>query len=531
MVVLRQLHYKLMSYVCMAISLFALIIISLSFFLILEYSKEKTILMIEQLMDTVETTASIAVYTNNSVIANDMVVGLLRNDSVFKVVVRGIESFQVEKQKNIVTEQETIHIVRALFSPFEDKELIGQLIIIPNEQFILKEANYLRYYSIANFLLLIIVTTLIILLVVRVYISKPLLEVFQNLDEIREGKKNRINMPDRSHYDELGVLVNTVNSLLEASDVKLIEEKSLRHDVQKVEKQLRYMFDASSAGLFLLDIRGKLITYNTTLLKILHFIGEPVQLKGVDFATYFFIDDHIFKQMMVHALSLKPLESHDFLLHRPKLAGSLWVQCLLSRVEEENGTVRIEGVLFDITQRVELEQASRYEADHDSLTDLLLRQAVRDQFDQYLLLSQSPHLSLFLLDLDGFKQINDTYGHDVGDKVLVETAQRLQQSIRSTDLVSRLGGDEFLVVIMDYDANSESIVAKNMIKRIQQPIVITDNFEISVGVSIGIANYSDQLNTFDTLTKAADLAMYEVKRKGKNGYGIEKDHELVINLL
>ncbi len=127
-------------------------------------------------------------------------------------------------------------------------------------------------------------------------------------------------------------------------------------------------------------------------------------------------------------------------------------------------------------------------------------------------------LVLMLLDLDGFKAVNDTYGHDAGDEVLVEVSQRFKNSIRATDVLGRMGGDEFIIILTKCEPiNAEIIIAKKIISAIQKPILLKSNQTVSIGVSIGMASGSPA-STVESIIKAADEAMYLVKRQGKNSF-------------
>jgi len=129
---------------------------------------------------------------------------------------------------------------------------------------------------------------------------------------------------------------------------------------------------------------------------------------------------------------------------------------------------------------------------------------------------------VIFIDLDGFKEINDNNGHDAGDHVLKEVAQRLKCSVRQMDTVARLGGDEFLIVLPKI--NDKSIVGKigsNVIQSVRKPIHWKGNM-LSVSASVGIALHPEHGNESEQLIKQADRAMYEAKRNGKNQYKLAK---------
>lgn len=517
---LKHLHHKLVIYVLCSAIFIAGIAVSFSFITEFNRSEERTKIVLNQLMDTVEKTAAIAAYSRDRVIAKDMIDGLLRNDIVYTASISSDKVLLAEKSKLPPVEGSQQHI-RSLYSPFAKQQLIGQLIISPNTQFSLMEARYAAYSSAISSLLLITVTTFILLILVRSSISHPLLKVSNIVHAIQAGKLKRIAILESHKHNELGRLVNDINDLLTNQEIKFKQEEILRKSIQHMEQQLRHIFDSSSAGLFLLDNEGQLIHYNSTLLKVLHSEEKPAHIfTKENFATSFIKQESEFQLLLNNVLQSGELHSQDFLLKQNN-KSQVWVHCLLSRVVTEESQDLIEGVIFDVSQRVINEQATKHKADHDSLTGLLLRQVTRDKFDSYIIGGGAPEISVFLLDLDGFKQANDTYGHDVGDKVLIKTAKRLSACVRLDDLVCRLGGDEFLVIVFNNNSSDAALtIAKKMIDNIQFPMPISKDLSVHVGVSIGIATTLRHGQSFDELVKAADEAMYEVKRQGKNGYGI-----------
>ena len=166
----------------------------------------------------------------------------------------------------------------------------------------------------------------------------------------------------------------------------------------------------------------------------------------------------------------------------------------------------------------ELELLAKY----DSLTGLANRMLFQDFLDGAIGRADRGHrqLGLMFLDLDFFKYINDTYGHLVGDELLIEVAKRLKSCVRAGDLVARLGGDEFAIVLDDIGSVANaSVAAENVLDALKQPFNIADH-DIKAHASIGIALYSKGYGTPPKLINAADTAMYAAKKNGRNGYRI-----------
>ena len=156
---------------------------------------------------------------------------------------------------------------------------------------------------------------------------------------------------------------------------------------------------------------------------------------------------------------------------------------------------------------------------HDSLTALPNRRLFEDRLDQAIKAGRRSgrQVALLYLDLDGFKSVNDLYGHDVGDIVLREAAVRIRSCIRISDTAARIGGDEFVVILLDVEGReSARRVSQKIVDAVHQPFMVSGQ-ECRVGVSIGISLFPDDGTDIKTLMKVADQAMYEVKKQRQDG--------------
>ena len=177
------------------------------------------------------------------------------------------------------------------------------------------------------------------------------------------------------------------------------------------------------------------------------------------------------------------------------------------------------GIFSDITQRKKEEEEMRKKATHDMLTGLPNRWLLHDRISRVLLRAQRHQfqLALLCLDLDLFKEINDQHGHLAGDAVLQAVAKRLMSLVREMDTVSRIGGDEFVVLLSDVQHKEEVAgVSKKILASLKEPIEYMGTL-LSISVSIGVAFYPTNALTTDALFEAADKAMYQVKRAGRSG--------------
>jgi diguanylate cyclase (GGDEF)-like protein/PAS domain S-box-containing protein len=199
---------------------------------------------------------------------------------------------------------------------------------------------------------------------------------------------------------------------------------------------------------------------------------------------------------------------------------SVWVSVTGRATElEENEPAQI-WVIADISTRKEKEEQSWYRANHDELTGLPNRRLLHDRFEQSVARArrEDARLALMVLDLDGFKEINDLHGHQTGDEVLREVGERIASHVRNLDTVARLGGDEFVVLLHQVGGIGDvEIMAQRMIEQINQPMRVTGK-SLSVSTSIGIALFPDHAETIAGMMHAADIAMYAAKGGGKNTF-------------
>ena len=193
------------------------------------------------------------------------------------------------------------------------------------------------------------------------------------------------------------------------------------------------------------------------------------------------------------------------------------------RSASRGGTVT---VARDISERKRAQTTLEHQAVHDVLTGLPNRMLLRDRLEQavHLARRQQSSVSLLMMDLDHFKEINDTFGHHVGDALLQQVGPRLRTQIRETDTVARLGGDEFALVLVGADAAGSELAARHVLEQLERPFVV-ESQSLDVGASIGIAIFPDHGDDADTLLRRADIAMYAAKRSrvGYARYAAEQD--------
>lgn len=239
----------------------------------------------------------------------------------------------------------------------------------------------------------------------------------------------------------------------------------------------------------------------------------PAEVIGKSMIDFVFPDDHGKTLRTVDTLlagEIKPHFENRWLHKSGRIIDVLW-----SARWSEQHQVRI-AVAHDITERKQMEERLRHTAGHDSLTDLPNRALLIDRVQTALtrVRREKNHLSLLFIDIDGFKSVNDRYGHPVGDKLLQKIAQRLRTCVRESDTVGRLGGDEFLVCLTSIGLpDGVMAIAEKIRTELSQPFEF-DGFQLHHTPSIGIAHSPQHGDDEQQLILRADQAMYRAKHAG-----------------
>jgi diguanylate cyclase (GGDEF)-like protein/PAS domain S-box-containing protein len=204
---------------------------------------------------------------------------------------------------------------------------------------------------------------------------------------------------------------------------------------------------------------------------------------------------------------------------RHRSGQSLFAEVSGSIISYQNKTV-LSLIIHNVTERKNFEKQLMYQASHDPLTGLPNRNLLNDRLSQAIASSDRSNkpVVLILLDLDHFKVINDTLGHSYGDQLLITVAQRLQELVRGSDTIARIGGDEF-VAVLTTAIHSDSVitVANRFLQAVSKPYSLRGE-EIQITASIGISQYPEDGDDCETLFKKADTAMYHIKEHGRNGF-------------
>ena len=318
-----------------------------------------------------------------------------------------------------------------------------------------------------------------------------------------------------SEHDEQG---NVVKSLAVLIDVT--ERNAALGQLQQSEARLRLALEGAREGLWDWNVETGELFLSPQACSILGFGGNDLP-DSIDFWKSLVpksdwerfsagLDD-------LSTGKIPSLVSEQELL--PPGRASIWIDWRASGVATSPGrsAKRIVGIFRDITVRKRAELQTAYRAHHDGLTGLANRMAYEEQLQRAHVeaeLTGRP-LAVMFLDLDRFKEVNDNFGHDCGDRLLIEVGRRLQGCLRKTDLVARFGGDEFAILARSYRNSGDlNQLARRIIEKIGKPITI-EGHEIQIGASIGITAFPQDRSPAEDLINNADLALYRAKQSGR----------------
>lgn len=303
------------------------------------------------------------------------------------------------------------------------------------------------------------------------------------------------------------------------ADSALELEAEISREAMESSSRLGKILDQSANEIFVFAIDTlNFIQVNKGACENLGFSEDELRLMTpVDIKPEY--DESQFRQLLRPLLSGKKNFLLFQTLHKRK-DGTTYpveVRLQLSRISDASMFV---AIIMDITERRATEEQINFLAFHDELTHLPNRNLFLDRLQQAIFeADRKEHLvAVLFLDLDRFKNINDSLGHTVGDQVLIESAKRLQSVLRAGDTISRLGGDEFSIVLTDIENVRDcTLIAEKLLECMSKPLVIGDR-ELVTTVSIGITIYPFDNAEIQGLLKNADMAMYHAKEAGRNNY-------------
>jgi diguanylate cyclase (GGDEF)-like protein/PAS domain S-box-containing protein len=321
------------------------------------------------------------------------------------------------------------------------------------------------------------------------------------------------------HFRDKAMPMTTQNIELFSFYVKLIEIAIQRYEANKQLNLANAIFQHSVEAMLLIDKDYKIITANPSFTTVTGYSVEEVIGKTPHILRSGRHDEKFYDKMWKSLADTGQWQGEVW--HKRKNGEHYTEWLTITTIYDDNGEVLQRAALFsDITEKKKMDELLIKQANHDSLTKLpnrnLLKTRISEEITKYHR-TKIPFAVLFA-DLDHFKEVNDSLGHDLGDLLLIDAAKRISECVRETDLLARLGGDEFTIVMTDLN-NPHSVerVANAIIESLSRPFKL-DTEIAYVSASIGIAFYPDDGDSIVDLLRHADQAMYYAKAQGKGRF-------------
>ncbi len=409
-------------------------------------------------------------------------------------------------------------VTNYLISAAKVERLDWYLTLYQDKQVVMTGLKDFRDNVMLIFLAVAVVVALSLQFFIYHFILKRLTRLSSAVQRISRGDLQQIALDQND--DEIGMLnrafngmADEIHQLISGLNTRIVEKEQAERATRKLTKAVAF----SSSGLLLTDKELNIEYVNPFMLELIGCSAEQMMHKPLSslFATeMFFVGEEIAQTLQ---------ERHhwrgDMLLQH--VLRKLWVSLAIAPIRDEKGEVSnyvcaMQDISFIKESQRKMEQLAYY----DMLTGLANRSYFRDQLRKAIAMSSRGyyHFALLYFDLDEFKRINDTLGHDAGDELLKEVARRLISRLREEDTIARLGGDEFAVILSGIkDRAQAALIAENLQQSFAAPVKLTGQ-EVAISASIGITIAPEDAADEELLLKHADLAMYEAKARGRNTY-------------
>ncbi|MDP2795218.1 MAG: EAL domain-containing protein [Sulfurisoma sp.] len=475
-----------------------------------EQAEQDVVTHLNELVNTIESTASVACFAKDAQLAKEVVNGVIKNVAIARVVIisDGQELARAERPSQVAGIRTALQPVqRKLVSPFDPNQTIGEIRIEPNHENVDQGiAEQIRFVSVLLAVQLAVIAVAVMGIMYRMVV-RPIKAMSDGLHRMDATTGQQLPIPARHAHNELGRLAGDINALAGRLVAALFEEHALRLEREMDERKYRGIFDNADSGIFVADGRGCLQSWNRSFARL---SGMPDTAAAPCLADMPWQAPEQLAALIEACLAANAGQAADLELLPAGQRTSTWLHIALSPI----GVDTVQGIVSDVTDRKQAEDSAREMAVTDPLTGLGNRLGL----EQRLLarMRSSDAFSLMLIDLDGFKQINDAMGFPVGDKVLAMAASRLASGIKSSDWLARTGGDEFAIVLPGLASQETAAsIGGRLLGTLAHPFDIADMPTI-LGASIGIGFFPGDGHDLPTLLRNVELALDRARAGGGN---------------
>ncbi len=484
--------------------------------LMAEFELKRHLAHTEDLLGTVERTVQIACFTGEGTLATEVAKGLMTNPSIAAVRIVSDDFTLAEMRRPSSLEHATHEVRRKVYSPFDAGQPVGEIVIEADTDFIVAQAEeHSSLFSAFLMLEAIVVTVIVALLILRVVV-RPIACFAGELHQFDGGTRTCLSPPRGHEANEIGRLAAAFNRMIDSLAGLLDKERAMSEKVARSEQRFRTLAENSP------DI---ILRYDSDLRPI---FANPAYLREIEAARRVEEDDAWLptmprEQFLARLGMVVGTGVSDRMQWEWRSASGQAIHYEMYVVAEYDSDRGIIGALVigrNISERKEIERQLVHQATHDVLTGLPNRALLKDRLQHAIARAQRDEeiVALVFIDLDHFKDINDSLGHDAGDELLKAVAARLLAESRDSDTVARLGGDEFVVVL---EGCADRLYLEATVQRLHDAVgraCQVGGHRVFPAASVGIAVFPEDGTDVDVLMRSADTAMYVAKGEGRNHY-------------
>lgn len=318
--------------------------------------------------------------------------------------------------------------------------------------------------------------------------------------------------------DSNGEVAGLVGAIIDITARKRMEE-----ELRKAKERYRNILVNSLEGIFMATVDGRITAVNPAMAKLYGYNSPEEMIDSVrNLALEHWVHPEKRDQMLKDLIRTDHLSGYEIEIRR-RDGEHIWISLSIRAVRNDMGVLEaIEGIAVDVTEKKRSVQELSVRANTDPLTGLANRTHMEQSLEHMLAQAKrsQKNVGVLFIDLDKFKPINDTYGHEAGDTLLREVSSRLKVRLREADLAARMGGDEFVIILWDIRSVEDLYrVGRPLLEELNKPYT-WEGRELRIGASIGGCIFPDHGNTPGELLRCADKAMYGIKQSGKNALHI-----------
>jgi len=482
-----------------------------------DYETRRQLSHIEDMLGAVENTARIATYTRDTALAKEVARGLMSNPAISAVRITAKGESLIDASTRVAASQQDVWVRRSLVSPFDDQTPVGEIALGTNNAYILGQVSHYSRFFAGLLLLEVLIVTLVVAATMLRGVVRPITQLTDGLERIKGQVDERLSLPKGHENTEIGHLARAFNRMIDSAAALLEREHALSKAIGHSERRFRTLVENSPDIIARFDSDGVLKLANPAGTRVggLAAVAPGTPIPAEAWRPSIPLGRFLDRVRQVAATGRPDTLNWEWETSAGLVCHEIQ---LVAEYDGANAPVGVLAIGRDISARIEAERRLSHQATHDALTGLPNRLLIKDRLQRAIAQAQRQNRrgALVFIDLDKFKEVNDSLGHDAGDELLKALGRHIRETLRESDTVARLGGDEFVVLLEDIPSRQDmDAVVQKLCEAIALPCQV-DGHAFHPEASLGIAVFPDDGADAKTLMRNADTAMYVAKAQGRN---------------